>query len=69
VDPIDSNIQSMTRSASEQARVATAVGVGVARANNISEHTFATVEKTRAAASSILELDSQLSRLIEQFKT
>lgn len=68
VDPIDSNIQSMTRSASEQARVATAVGVGVARANNISEHTFATVEKTRAAASSILELDSQLSRLIEQFK-
>jgi methyl-accepting chemotaxis protein len=69
VDAIDSNIQSMARAASEQARVATAVGVGVARANNISEHTFATVEKTRAAASSILELDSQLSRLIEQFQT
>lgn len=69
VDAIDSNIQSMARAASEQARVATAVGVGVARANNISEHTFATVEKTRSAASSILELDSQLSRLIEQFQT
>ncbi|MDP3848134.1 MAG: methyl-accepting chemotaxis protein [Pseudomonas sp.] len=69
VDAIDSNIQSMARAASEQARVATAVGVGLARANSISEHTVSTVAQTRAAASSILELDSQLSRLIEQFQT
>ncbi|MGH8353834.1 MAG: methyl-accepting chemotaxis protein [Pseudomonas sp.] len=69
VDAIDQNIQQMATAAGEQAKVAEEVGVGVVRANSISEHTFATVEQTRAAANSIRQLESQLSRLIEQFQT
>jgi methyl-accepting chemotaxis protein len=69
VDAIDQNIQQIACAASEQAKVAEQVGIGVVRANGISEHTFATVEQTRTAAGSIRQLESQLSRLIEQFKT
>jgi len=69
VDAIDQNIQQMVAAAAEQAKVAEEVGAGVVRANSISEDTYATVEQTRAAAQSIRELESQLSRLIEQFQT
>jgi len=69
VDAIDQNIQQMASAAGEQAKVAEEVGIGVVRANGISEHTFATVEQTRAAAGSIRRLEGQLSRLIEQFQT
>jgi methyl-accepting chemotaxis protein len=69
VDAIEQNIQQLVGAAAEQAKVAEEVGVGVVRANNISEDTYATVEQTRAAAQSIRELESQLSRLIEQFQT
>ena len=69
VDAIDQNIQRVVMAAAEQARVAHVVEDGVARANGISEETFATVERTRLAAASILQLDGQLTRLIEQFQT
>lgn len=69
VDAIDQNIQQLVAAAGEQAKVAEDVGAGVVRANSISEDTYATVEQTRAAAQSIRELESQLSRLIEQFQT
>lgn len=69
VDAIDQNIQRVVMAAAEQARVAHVVEDGVARANGISEETFATVERTRMAAASILQLDGQLTRLIEQFQT
>ena len=69
VDAIEENIQQLVGAAAEQAKVADEVGVGVVRANSISEDTYATVEQTRAAAQSIRELESQLSRLIEQFHT
>ena len=69
VDAIEQNIQQMVCAAAEQAKVAEEVGAGVVRANHISEDTYATVEQTRAAAQSIRELESQLSRLIEQFQT
>ena len=69
VDAIDQNIQQMATAAAEQAKVAEEVGSGVVRANDISEDTHATVEQTRAAAQSIGELESRLSRLIEQFRT
>ena len=69
VDAIDQNIQQMAAAAAEQAKVAEEVGVGVVRANGISEDTYVTVEQTRAAAQSIAELESRLSRLIEQFQT
>jgi methyl-accepting chemotaxis protein len=39
------------------------------RANQISENAYATVEKTRASAQSIRDLEHTLSRLIEQFQT
>ena len=69
VDAIDQNIQRVVMAAAEQARVAHVVEDGVERANGISEETFATVERTRLAAASILQLDGQLTRLIEQFQT
>ncbi len=69
VDAIDQNIQRVVMAAAEQTRVAHVVEDGVARANGISEETFATVERTRMAAASILQLDGQLTRLIEQFQT
>ena len=69
VDAIDQNIRRVVMAAAEQARVAHVVEEGVARANGISEDTFATVERTRAAAASILQLDGQLTRLIQQFQT
>lgn len=69
VEAIEQNIQQMVCAAAEQAKVAEEVGAGVVRANHISEDTYATVEQTRAAAQSIRELESQLSRLIEQFQT
>ena len=69
VDAIDQNIQQMAAAAAEQAKVAEEVGSGVVRANSISEDTYATVEQTRASAQSIRNLESQLSRLIEQFQT
>ncbi|MEX6502694.1 methyl-accepting chemotaxis protein [Pseudomonas sp. 25A3E] len=69
VDAIDQSIQQMATAAAEQAKVAEEVGVGVVRANDISEDTYATVERTRAAAQSIADLESQLSRLIDQFQT
>ena len=68
-DAIDQSIQQMVAAAGEQAKVAEDVGAGVVRANSISEDTYTTVEQTRAAAQSIRELESQLSRLIEQFQT
>ncbi len=69
VDAIDQNIRRVVMAAAEQARVAHVVEEGVARANGISEDTFATVERTRTAAASILQLDGQLTRLIQQFQT
>lgn len=69
VDAIDQNIRCVVMAAAEQARVAHVVEEGVARANDISEDTFATVERTRTAAASILQLDGQLTRLIQQFQT
>lgn len=69
VDAIDQNIRRVVMAAAEQARVAHVVEEGVARANGISEDTFATVERTRTAAASILQLDVQLTRLIQQFQT
>jgi methyl-accepting chemotaxis protein len=69
VDAIEQNIQQIACAASEQATVADQVAIGVIRANGISAHTFATVEQTRAAASSIRLLEGQLNGLIEQFKT
>ncbi|MCR4510250.1 methyl-accepting chemotaxis protein [Pseudomonas sp. 32.2.56] len=68
VGAIDQNIQLLVAAAAEQAKVADDVGSGVVRANQISEHTYATVEQTRAAAQSIRELEQQLSRLIEHFQ-
>src|SRR3990167_454324 len=68
VDAIDQNIRRVVMAAAEQARVAHVVEEGVARANGISEDTFATVERTRTAAASILQLDGQLTRLIQQFQ-
>ena len=69
VDAIDQNIRRVVMAAAEQARVAHVVEEGVARANGISEDTFATVERTRTAAASILQLDGQMTRLIQQFQT
>ena len=69
VDAIDQNIRRVVVAAAEQARVAHVVEDGVVRANGISEDTFATVERTRTAAASILQLDGQLTRLIQQFQT
>jgi methyl-accepting chemotaxis protein len=69
VDAIEQNIRSVVMAAAEQARVAHVVEQNVARANDISADTFATVERTRAAAASILQLDGQLTRLIGQFQT
>ncbi|OYT94826.1 MAG: hypothetical protein CFE49_16090 [Pseudomonas sp. PGPPP3] len=69
VDAIDQNIRRVVVAAAEQARVAHVVEDGVARANGISEDTFATVERTRTAAASILQLDGRLTRLIQQFQT
>lgn len=69
VDAIHQNIHSVVTAAAEQVRVAAEVEAGVARVNVISEHTVSTVEGTRLAAASILQLDGQLSRLLEQFQT
>jgi methyl-accepting chemotaxis protein len=69
VGAIDQNIQLLVAAAAEQAKVAEDVGAGVVRANQISENAYATVEKTRASAQSIRELEHTLSRLIEQFQT
>lgn len=65
---IDQTIQHVTRAAVEQARVAGAVGEGAARAKDINAHTFATVEQTRTAAARIKQMESQLHRLIAQFR-
>jgi methyl-accepting chemotaxis protein len=69
VGAIDQNIQLLVAAAAEQAKVAEDVGAGVVRANQISENAYATVEKTRASAQSIRDLEHTLSRLIEQFQT
>lgn len=69
VATIDETIQQLVAAAGQQARVADEVGSGSTRANQISENTYQTVEQTQNAAQTILELERQLSRLIEQFQT
>jgi methyl-accepting chemotaxis protein len=69
VGAIDQNIQLLVAAAAEQAKVAEDVGAGLVRANQISENAYVTVEKTRASAQSIRDLEKKLSRLIEQFQT
>ena len=68
VTDIDQTIQQIAAAAGEQAKVAEEVGAGMVRANDISVHTFTTVEQTRSAAASIRQLEEQLNRLIEQFR-
>jgi len=68
VSDIDQTIQQIAAAAGEQAKVAEEVGAGMVRANDISAHTFTTVEQTRSAAASIRQLEAQLNRLIEQFR-
>ncbi|MEO4046632.1 methyl-accepting chemotaxis protein [Pseudomonas sp. CAU 1711] len=68
VATIDQTIQQIAAAAAEQAKVADTVGASAVRANDVSAHTFTTVEQTRATAANIKRLEDRLSRLIAQFR-